>query len=627
MKKITKQILLPEEKIEIKRAKQNREIEQELRKIYMKDGKLPNFQKFDHEKKSKKKLFLIGMIAFFAVLAVSAWAGFFILKPYERFGGKGVRFEIEGPKKIISGKASDITLSYFNNEGVPLAEASVNLLLTPGYIIKESSPEQTEPGVWNLGSLEKGEKGKINVKIIFIGEEDDKATLTGSMNYRPANFNSEFEKIASYTGTINEIILGIEAEGAIEAEPGEEIEYKIIYKNLSDEEIFNVAVNPVLPEQFIFATSTPAPNKGKIWYFEKLAPEAEGEIILKGSYSSEISGEINQKFEVGFVIDENTFVAQEDVEIPLTILKSDLILTLLVNGGRGGSANFGDTLNYLISFKNDGEEKLEDVELKVIFEPSPIINGRSPLNWGSLEEDYGATKKEFELLWDGHDMSKLNELNIGEEGTMDFSLNLINYALSDKEDHVVSAWIEAVIGKKGEKESGRVVQSTRVDLTINSNLEFNAYGRYFNDDNIAVGSGPLPPRVGNTTSYKVFWKIENSLHNLDNVVVSAKLPTGVSWDEKDFSEYGDIFYDKESRKVFWRIDKLPKTITETEASFNISVTPESSDVGNTLKILENSTIEARDIETNGLIIITEPSLTTELLGDPEAEGRGRVIEL
>ncbi|NQU83623.1 MAG: hypothetical protein HQ536_02835 [Parcubacteria group bacterium] len=625
MKKI--KFLKTKDPLKEKRAKQDQQIERELRKIYMKDGKMPNFTKFDHEKKGRPKVFLIGIIAFLAVLAISAWAGFFILKPYEKFGGKGVQFKIEGPKKITSGKEIDLELHYLNNEGVPLGEASISLLLTPGFVIKESNPEQIKPGEWNLGSLEKGEEGKIEIKGVIVGGKDDKATLTGSLMYRPANFNSEFEKVASYTAKIDATVLGIEAKSISEAAPGEEIEYIIKYRNLSAEEIQDIAINPALPEEFIFATSTPERNKRKMWYFEKLEPEEEGEIILKGSYSSEISGGIEQEFQAGFVIVGDKFVAQEEVKIPLTITKSDLILTLLANGSRGSAVNFGDTIRFLLSFKNDGEESLEDIELKVIFDPLPKIGSQTPLNWGSLRESNGATKSQYKLVWNKDDLSRLDTLRSGDEGTIDFSVDLIDSAISASEDHIVSVWVEATVGKSAGEKINRSVQSTRLVLPVNSNLIFQSFGRYFDDDGVAIGAGPIPPRVGETTSYKIFWRLANSLHDLENTVVSATLPAGVLWQGGPSSEQGSVEYDEISRKVTWRIDSLSKDVIATEASFSVSVTPESSDAGDILAITNSAKVETHDKATGGVIIFSRPNITTGLLGDPEAEGRGTVIEL
>ncbi|MEA3272065.1 MAG: hypothetical protein U9P90_00180 [Patescibacteria group bacterium] len=601
---------------EAKKLKQDKEIEQELRRIYTKDGKMPNFKKFEHMRGSRTKLLLIGLVAFFAVLAVSAWAGFFILKPYEKFGGKGVQFKIEGPKKIASGKEIEIELHYFNNEGVPLAESSINLLLTPGFVIKESNPEQTEPGEWNLGSLEKGEKGKIEVKGIIVGGKDDKATLTGYMTYKPANFNSDFEKVASYTADIESTVLGIEADGASEVAPGEEIEYTIRYRNLADEEIQDIAVNPVLPEEFIFATSTPPQNKSKMWFFEKLSPEEEGEIKLKGVYSSEASGNIEQLFQVGFIITGDKFVLQEETEVPLEITKSDLVLSLFINGGRSGAVNFGDTLNSHLSFKNDGSDDLEDIEIRVFFDAEPKIGSRNPLVGGTQS-----------LVWDKSDSSRLDTLGSGEEGTVDFSVDLVSYALSEDEDHVVSVWAEAVIGRKAGKRINRTVQSTKLEVDINSNLILQSLGRYFDDDDVAIGSGPLPPRVGETTSYKIFWRLGNTLHDLNDIVVSTTLPSGVSWEGESSSEQGNVSYNETSRKITWQIDDLPKTIIATEASFSVAVTPESSDDGEVLTILGKTNLDAHDAETGGVIVLSAPTVSSNLIGDTEAEGRGTVIEL
>ena len=63
------------------------------------------------------------------------------------------------------------------------------------------------------------------------------------------------------------------------------------------------------------------------------------------------------------------------------------------------------------------------------------------------------------------------------------------------------------VGKIGETEVDMTIKSNEIVVDINTGMVFKAEARYFNDDNIAVGSGPLPPKVGETTKYRIFWNI------------------------------------------------------------------------------------------------------------------------
>ena len=71
----------------------------------------------------------------------------------------------------------------------------------------------------------------------------------------------------------------------------------------------------------------------------------------------------------------------------------------------------------------------------------------------------------------------------------------------------------------------------------------------------AVGSGPLPPQVGKTTSYRVTWTVANTTSDAATLVVSARLPNSVLWTGKNPTrDAGDMSYDPVTRMVQWRRD-------------------------------------------------------------------------
>lgn len=314
-----------DEEMNIDKMERDGEIEKELKEIYLEDGEMPDFKNFEIRHERKVKTFLVGLVVFFALLAVSAWAGFFILKPYERFGGKGVQFDIRGPTQVISGKETNLEITYTNKEDVPLGEASITLFTAPGFFLKESNPSQEEDGTWKIGSVEKGASGKIELKGIIIGEKDSNFTLTGALDYRPANFNSEFEKVANYTALVESTILDIEVTRVSDVELGKEIEFTVKYKNLSTEKAEKIAINPIFSEKFNFIFAEPARDKNGRWIFEELKPEEEGEIKIKGIYSSTVSGDIAEKFQIGFIVAEDKFISQKEAIAPVRILKSEII--------------------------------------------------------------------------------------------------------------------------------------------------------------------------------------------------------------------------------------------------------------------------------------------------------------
>ncbi len=191
-------------------------------------------------------------------------------------------------------------------------------------------------------------------------------------------------------------------------------------------------------------------------------------------------------------------------------------------------------------------------------------------------------------------------------------------------DFEIKSSASVKIGKIGEETKEETITSNEINFKVNSDLFFETAARYFNDDNIAVGTGPLPPEVGKTTTYRIFWKVANSLHELENLKVSTVLPENIIWSNKSEIDAGEIKFDEATREVSWALNRIPLDIKELGVNFEITVTPAEADRGNLMTLISGSTLQVTDKSTGGAISKTGGALTTNLDGDPMAEGKGIV---
>ncbi len=145
-------------------------------------------------------------------------------------------------------------------------------------------------------------------------------------------------------------------------------------------------------------------------------------------------------------------------------------------------------------------------------------------------------------------------------------------------------------------------------------------------DNEPLGSGPLPPTVGETTSYRIEWNIENSGHDLENVEVSTILPQDVVWTDQSQTAIGELTFNQTTRQVSWKISKLPTSVPNPDAWFNVSISPSEQDVGTFVKLTNPTAFEAKDQVTEDNISDTKDILTTEIPLDSFAKGKGIVKE-
>jgi len=188
----------------------------------------------------------------------------------------------------------------------------------------------------------------------------------------------------------------------------------------------------------------------------------------------------------------------------------------------------------------------------------------------------------------------------------------------------VQSYAQFTIGSN-DSTNNEDTKSNIIISKVNSDLKLNEQVRYFNSDNIAVGSGPLPPKVGQMTSYKVFWVITNNLHELNSLKAEVILPANVQWEDKSRTTAGSIQYDANSRKVTWDVGRLPVDIYEIFGEFSININPVEADKDTIMVLLPGTSVGAVDNVTGAPIELMTKAKTTKLEDDDIANTDGRVV--
>ncbi|MFA7702743.1 MAG: hypothetical protein WCX80_04810, partial [Patescibacteria group bacterium] len=297
-------------------------------------------------------------------------------------------------------------------------------------------------------------------------------------------------------------------------------------------------------------------------------------------------------------------------EIIVDVIKSNLNLSLSLNGEKGDqNVNFNDTLNYSLSYSNKGDSLMKDVVIMA------VLNSDF-LDWGSVKDKNNGQKKKGLITWTRNEIPELRELEAGKEGTIDFSIKVADFNTSDLgKNFTIKSYAQFSIGNSEELKEGSDNKSNEINSRINSDLNFTEQIRYFDEDNVPVGDGPLPPQVGQKTSLKVYWKITNNLHELNNVSVEYQLPASVYFDNRAQASVGSINYDGLSNKIIWTIGRLPLTVYNANAEFNIAVSPNNNDRNKIMVISGGTVISALDVDTQETIIKSSSVQTTRLDDD------------
>lgn len=616
--------------------REKKDIEKELIEIYKDpNGELPDMSKIYRKKRSRAKMVLICLAVFFAFLAALSWAGFFLFGSEKTFSGEKVSLEISAPEAAAGGEKIEYAIKYQNNESVPLGQAELEIRYPDDFIFQESDPSASEgQNLWKLGSLAAGKNGEIKIKGSSTGALGSLQTLQAVLTYKPADFNSEFQKVATAVTKIGSSNLTAEINGPARVLAKAETAFKIKYKNTAAEPLQNIKISVVAPEDFAF-TVKEGEKEVTSWDVTEILPSEEKELEFKGSFGEKAEGKKEFKVQIGFSQKDNFYLQKESI-FETEVIQGFALLNLIVNGDtKDRPVNFGDTLNYSIAYQNKGKADLEDLEIKITLE-STSRNNKMMLDWATLEDDrdgivlgsqISPESRQGTITWTKRQVAGLAKLAAGGEGMINFRIKVKPYSdLSDwnVKDFQIKSSATVKIGKIGEETKEETVESNPIVFKLNSDLSLETQARYFNDDNIAVGSGPLPPEVGQTTAYRIFWKVKNSLHEVQNLKVSIVLPENIKWSNKSEIEAGEINFNEKTREVIWTLNRMPVDVKSLGVNFEVTVTPAEAEKGKLLTLLLSTNLEASDKSTEGVISLTVGALTSNLDGDPMAEGKGVV---
>ena len=557
--------------------------------------------------------------------------------------------EFEANKEVIAGQEFYYNLNYKNEDKVGLSNIEIKVTYPDNFIFLSSEPApRKNNNIWEIANLDSHRSDVIRIKGKLAGPADSSNIILADMTYTPQNFSSEFKKSTSFETKINDIGLDFSFNNSSGALVNETNEIIVKFKAKNESYIDNLRLNIDHPGEVEIisaaieqtnakatsslptgqagalvglAIASSGPDSWLLSNFGKNENEFKIKFKIKEKKSPNIS--IKLKFELPEQI-PNLPAGQASMpakyhlfyekNLAVDVIKGDLNINLIINGSPfDQGVDFGQTLNYSINYANKGDVAMKDVIIMAVLESDF-------LNWQTFSNQNNGNISGNTVSWSKQEIPALAELPSRAEGVIDFSIKLKTQTEIDlSKSYQAKSYVQYSIAGKSVSADN---QSNTIINKINSDLNLSEQIRYFNDDNIAVGSGPLPPKVGQTTSLKVYWSINNNLHELNDLRISVTLPANVTWDNKNRSSIGSLEYDSQTNQVVWQIGRLPVSVYKADAEFNINVSPAEFDRNKIMIILPGTNIAAIDNETSMQINKTLKPKTTKLEDDNMASGDG-----
>jgi len=602
----------------------SREIQRDLADVYTdNDGQIPDLTRLDRSDRPLWQTILYVLVAVFSVLLIVSVAGFLVFSNLNQqtFTNERVTFKIEPPISVVAGQDQTYTVIISNNEKVNLYNLEINLLYPDAFKYASGTPEAAgdKNNIWDFSVLKVGESKEIKLTGRITAALNSIQNLSGTMTFKPENMNADFNQKASVDLGVNSSVLTMTIDGDEKVLANKETQYTVTLNNIGAETLQNIEVTAEFPKGFTVTSSTPDSKAGtnNIWTIDKLATSTSATstanqktILIAGNYSGVIdSGNQELKVSASLKSGGNSLLMAEQSYVT-SIVKNQLDLSLVVNGsGEDQAVSFGDLLFYTLTYKNTGQDELKNIELKA------TLNS-DVLDWDTFSDNNSGKKKGSTITWTGKEVPKLLSLRPGEEGEISWQIRVKDLSTINQADvakYNIESTAEATVTNK---DGGTDTMSSKIlTNSINSDLSLQAAARYYDENNLALGAGPIQPKAGSASSYNIKLTLANNLHNIGNIIVTATLPNNINWDNKEFHDTGNVAYSAKTRKITWMVSKLSKTAQGASANFNLSITPTENDIGRVLILLPEVQMIAKDLDTGADISKTVKAITTSF-NDP-----------
>lgn len=521
-----------------------------------------------------------------------------------------------------SGDEITYTITYTNNTKLTLSEMSFRLFYPAGTIVmKDGTPTTPESEGFVVESLEPGQTETKEIKVFMIGDKGAIRTAKLNLIFKAGNLRSSFQKEVTAATAITSLPVSLTLVAPPTTVSGQPVQYIIDARNDSGESLSDLKLTLTYPDGFTVQTSRPEPSGGNnVWDLASLNTNEGKRFTISGV----LSGDERETKTVTAVLQRNLngqyvdFVRTD----AFTVISSPLLsVTIMPSGGREYVAFPGDLLRYTLTYTNNSRFTLQGMLLGVKLEGEMFDTSQLDSLEGFFDDSSST------LVFDSGGVSDFAALPPNRTGRLTFSVPLKRGISGAAIGGSPSSYVKATARFSTANvptgvDSDEIFALDSVITKIGAQPSL-AQAVLYDDP---FGSGPLPPTVGSETTVTVRWQLTNPGNDIRSTVVTASLPPGISFKGGAQTDHGTApSYDATTKKVTWDVGSLPfgtgNYNPRYEATFQVSITPSSTQVGLTPKLVTGSILTGTDGFTGQAVQSAPRDLSTADIENHDNEGR------
>lgn len=549
--------------------------------------------------KQKKKIFLIAFLLLLVFAIVISLA--FVFGNNSQPGQMGmfninnniydnVKVDIIAPNNLPQGTPGEWEVRIENLEPVALTNIKLELNFDSGFNLIQAfnpSPEDTKGRVYSLPRLDpvggRATSARVNFQGSLSANIDIETEMGGVLSYVPDFGNGNLGQLTEVSirrartkVTSPRVQLNLEfPRNSIEN--GNQTELTVVIENISDQEIRDLRLRLIYPtgrDSFTYLSSeyvradntTPItqPDDGDdIWFITRLPSGSRQTVKVQGTVSGSDNSRLSFGAELSTKSQSGVYQALRSVYRDITIIAQPLsIQTSILGKQAGGLIQAGETLQIEVSYKNQSNRPVENVEIFAFLDDPGNMLDLNTLNFSGGERgDLSGT----ELVWRSPRVPSLLNILPNQSGSFNYSVRVKNDFISSRlnqQSYVITPGVRA--------------RARNINEIANTGTTHRASGSF-------TFTALNPERIGinpqtNDIIYRITWRLSNTQNEIQEAEVRAILPIVGAWNENTInpvSAKSSISHNENTGEIIWRVGRLESYTgivrTPVEISFDLEV--------------------------------------------------------
>ena len=568
-----------------------------------------------------KKVFF-WVLAFFVITVLAVLFSFYNKK--ETVSNDLISLEIINPPFVDGGDALEVRVRVqnFNVQSLELPD----LVFT--YPKDAENPNETVINRRSLETIAQGDRVDEQFTIILFGQEGEVRPLKAKLEYRLDGSNAIFVKETEQEVIIRSTPATLSFDAPIEIVQGQELEFTLNLASNSSTVVNNTLLSLQYPRGFEIVATDPQPDfSNNTWKFPSITEDKKS-VKIRG-YLSALEGQ-SQTITASF--GKQSSERQQEIEtifnrlVHVVDVTKPFISTVLTLNGTAepkivirGKQEIGGE----ISFINTLSEPIKDARIVL------NIQGNLYNPTGVYAQNAFFDSSTGTITWDKTTLPEMSLLEPGVEKTLSFNLPTKELVLEG------SALIQpeldlrvTVAGILNNGVSRNALDVSRSKVLANSDISLTA--RVDHEGGPLQDTGPMPPVVGQTTTYTVTLDVSNSSNEIHNAVAQWFLPPYATWvgGIAPSTERTFVRYDESTRKVTWDLKTLRSGLgigsSPRSLSFQIGITPSLSQFDKQVPLTSEIMLTGKDTLTSTDLTYKKTPVENRIQNSQEPGADGRV---